>query len=153
MDVNAFRPKTYLLEIYLKYLDKKIEKGKHDKTEYVIFLIYLGLIILTIVTLTINDLETRLMLFDITIPFGSHRIYNTILSVIFEIYGLALFKYIHLTTDKKIMFWTEIVDIYRQKYSRSTIPFKLLITDLPKIIKLAEIFKTFCLLFLIYAGK
>ena len=92
------------------------------------------------VTFTVNDFDTRLMLFDFTIPFGLHRIYNTVIILNFEIFGLIIFKYYHLVIDKKIMFWTEIVDIFRQKYSRWTIPFKLLLTDLPKSFKLAEMF-------------
>ena len=153
MDVNDRRPKNYLLDIYLNYLDKKVEKGKNGKTEYVILFLYLGLIVLTIVTFTIDDLETRLMLFDATIPLGSHRIYNTLTTLMSAIVGLVIFKYIHLTTDKNIMFWTEIVDIYRQRYSHWTIPFKFLLKDLTKIFKLAEIFQTFIVLLLIFGGE
>ena len=147
MDVKHVLTKNYLLDYYLNNLDKKVEKGKNSKSEYIILFLYLGLIVLTIVTFNIDNLETRLMLFDITIPLGSHRIYNTLAIVIAEMLGLVIFKYYHLTTDKNIMFWTEILDIFRQKYSRWTIPFKLMLNDLRKILKLAEIFNMMILIF------
>ena len=150
MEVKHVLTKNYLLDYYLNNLDKKVEKGKNSKTEYIILFLYLGLIVLTIVTFNIDNLETRLMLFDITIPFGSHRIYNTFAFVIVEILGLVIFKYYHLTTDKRTIFWTVIAEIFRQKYSRWTILFKLMLKDLGKILKLAEILNV---LILIIGGK
>ena len=93
------------------------------------------------------------MLFDLTIPLGSHRIYNTVIILNFEIFGLIIFNYYHLTTDKKIMFWTEIVDIFRQKYSRWTKAFKLLLNNLTKIFKLVEISTKLTMLLIIIHGK
>ena len=152
MDVNDIRPKNYLLDIYMNYLDTKVEKGKNGKTEYVILFFFIGLIVLTIVTFTIDDLETRIMLFDLTIPFGGNRIYNTLTTVIGAMLGLIIFKYYHVTTDKRIIFWTEIVNIYRQKYSHWTMPFKLLLNDLTNIFKLADIFQIFNVFLLILGG-
>ena len=153
MDVKHLLAKNHLVEYYLNYLDRKFENDKNSKTEYFILFFYLGLIILTTVTLTIDDIETRLILFDITILFGSHRIYNTIALVIIEMFGLVIFQYYHLTTDKNIMFWTEIGNIYRQRYSRWTMPIKLLINDLLKMIKLAKYFTLLVVLVIIESGE
>ena len=130
-----------VMNSYLNYLDKKLAKGKNYLIEYVILFLFLGLITLTMVTFTIDNLETRLILFDISIAFGTNRIYNLILIIFTEILGLVVFKYFHLTTDKLLLFWIEIVNIFRGKYSRWTIFFRILLKgELVKIQKHVDYF-------------
>ena len=118
--IGEFRIKHFFIDHYLDYLNKK--PLLIASLEYVLFFVYiLAMINITLCYLWAHDVESRLMWFDFTLYIGGIRLYDTIILILGSILGASLFKYFHLTNDKSLFKWTDILRVFKGALSPMSI--------------------------------
>lgn len=124
-----FVVKNILVDTYLDHTNKKLNYNKKPLViEYIIPMCYILQLIKTLVCLRLNDIQLRLYLFDETLFLGGIRQYNTYGLIILCIFGLYMFKHLHLNFDKRQMKWIVMLEVIRGKsdpYSNSCFKYNM----------------------------
>ena len=120
---NLIEVRYFLIDHYLDNLKRKLNYGRRTSLfELYLFLSYFVLIILTIVCLFVNDLDIRLLLFDITLFIGGIRLYNSLLFILISMFGATMFMYLHFTNNHKLLKWTEPLEVFRGNIVAERVP-------------------------------
>ena len=114
--VTTVKMNNILIDSYLRKINQKLFANKKPSIfEYILFSFYFIQIIHQFICLHVNDHATRLYLFDLNLFIGGIRQYNSSLFIFGSIFGLFMFKYIHFSTDKRLMKWIEVLELIREE--------------------------------------
>ena len=107
-----FVEKNIFFNHYLNLINNNLNKS-HKKSifDYILFICFVLMIIKEIICLQVIDRQTRIYLLDITLFLGGIRQYNAFVFILMWFCSLYSFKHIHLTKDKNLMQWVEVLEI------------------------------------------
>ena len=102
-----------VLKHYIRSINRKVEQNRRNSAiDYFILFSFYFLIAKDIVCLRINenDHQLRLYLFDLTLFMGGVKHFTMYAMILAWTAASLLFKYFHLSRDKKLMQWVEILE-------------------------------------------
>ena len=91
---------------------RRINNGKNSVIDYILFLSFYHIVIKEIICLFIDDkdMTTRLNVFNLSLFFGGVQRYTSYVMILAWSGASMLFKFIHLTSDNRLMKWIEIFE-------------------------------------------
>ena len=104
---------SVVVKHFIRSVERNIEENrKNSATDYFILFGFYFLIVKDIVCLRINesDHQTRLYLFDLTLFMGGVKHFTMYAMILTWSAASLIFQYFHLTRDKKLMKWVEILE-------------------------------------------